>query len=145
MKHLVNRDRLKQTHEKCFFLSDKQQNCRGRLNPISEQVTARKTYQWSDSWKKQRSLILILVFFFRRKLFCGDAIYCWWMWWLLQFNIPDMFLVSCRSLSLTVSFFLSSMNVSQNKNHNDFCSSIFNHFLCCMFRCCFFHLFLPSI
>lgn len=99
-KHFVNRDRLKQTHEKMFSLSDKHRNCRGRLKPISEQVKARKTYQWSDSWKKQRSLILILVFFFLWKLFCGDAIYCWWMWWLLQFNIPDMFLVSCCVLSL---------------------------------------------
>lgn len=29
------------------------------------------------------------------------------------------------------------MNMSQHKNHNDFRSSIFNHFLCCMFCCCF--------
>lgn len=40
--------------------------------------------------------------------------------------------------SLARFFFFSSMNVSQNKNHNDFRSSIFNHFLCCMFCCCFF-------
>lgn len=53
--------------------------------------------------------------------------------------IADMLFVLV-SLQPVFSLFLLyfSMNVSQNKNHNDFRSSIFNHFLCCMFCCCFF-------
>lgn len=52
---------------------------------------------------------------------CGD--YC------------NLIFLICFSFSfLFRRSFFSSMNVSHNKNHNDFRSSIFNHFLCCMFH-----------
>lgn len=54
--------------------------------------------------------------------------------------IADMLfvLVSLQPVFSLFLYIFFSMNVSRNKNHNDFRSSIFNHFLCCMFCCCFF-------
>lgn len=56
---------------------------------------------------------------------CGD--YC---------NLIFLICFSFSFLSVFETVF-SSMNVSRNKNHNDFRASIFNHFLCCMLCCCF--------